>query len=419
MRILLIAPKCYPIEGAESIVNIKMLQAFAPYEDIEVDVVSRRHNAGVYPSDGIERYNVRVGELCIVESCNKLNLKTMWQTFMCFVVFGSGFKGSVWAYAALPYIKQIIKKKHYDFVLTKNSPSFLLGAYLNRKGIPWVASWNDPAPDGFYPAPYGRDADHRPSFLERLILRQMRRADYHVFPSQQLLEHMVSYLHVDKNHCRVIPHAIIRDSCDKDRVRVANESNHGLMRIIHSGNLSSPRDPTSFFTAINNVLERNPDFKIQVTVLGRVNDDVLPSEKKFPALNKCFKCIPPVEYNKALRLLTEYDLACIIEANTKVGKAVFLPTKVTDFMQMGIPIMSVSPRGGVLHSLYMNGNIGYFCDVADIKSIENALISAYQDYIRGGLKKNVIDDCFLPQGIVSAYRSIEDDLKTHIAVNSH
>lgn len=419
MRVLLIAPKCFPIEGAESIVNIKMLQAFAQDDDIEVDVVSRRHRNVVYPSDSLDQYHVRVRKLCIIESDNRLNLKTIWQTLLCFLIFGSGFKGSVWAIVALPTVKRLVRNNCYDFVLTKSSPSFLLGAYLKKQNIPWVASWNDPAPSGFYPAPYGKDSDHRPSLLEQLILRQMRKADYHVFPSQQLLEHMVSYLHVDKSVCCVIPHAIIPDNRSNDTVRLSNDSNCGVMKIIHSGNLASPRNPTSFFSAVNNVLEQNPDFKIQVTVLGRVANEVLPSESMFPALSKCFTCIPPLEYNQALKLLTEYDLACIIEANTKVGKAVFLPTKVTDFMQMGIPIMSVSPRGGVLHNMYRNGNIGYFCDVADVKSIEKALISAYQDFIHGGLKKNVIEDCFLPQGIINAYRSIGDYLKSHLTVNSH
>ncbi|MBQ5943974.1 MAG: glycosyltransferase [Bacteroidales bacterium] len=411
MRILLIAPKCFPLEGAESIVNIKLLQAFSQYEDIQVDVVSRRHSKGVYPSDEIAAYHVRIGELCIVESYNKLNLKTAWQTFMCFLKFGSGFKGCVWAYVALPYVRRLIKKNHYDFILTKSSPSFLLGAFFRKAGIPWVASWNDPFPSGFYPAPYGRDNDHRPTFLETLMLRQMRKADYHIFPSHNLLEHMVSYLRVDKERCKVIPHAIIPDARGDDRLRVAEASNDFTLHIIHSGNLSSPRDPTSFFTAMDNILAEHPDYRIQVAIMGSVAQDVLPSKERFPYLNERFVCIAPVEYNHALSILTQYDLACIIEANTNVGKGVFLPTKVTDFLQMGIPVMSVSPREGVLHSMYREGSIGYFCDVSDISSIEREIIKAYDDFTHGGLKQGVVNPAFLPEGVVSSYRVIADCLK--------
>lgn len=413
MRILFVAPKCFPVDGAESIVNIKLLQAFAKCEDITVDVVSRQHNFEVYPSDEIQRYNVRVDELRIVRSENKLNIRTAWQTMMCFLVFHSAFKGCVWAYKTLPVVNELMKKHRYDFVLTKSSPSFLIGSYLHKKGLPWIASWNDPFPVGFYPAPYGKDSDHKSSLIEKMMLKQMNKADFHVYPSQKLQDHMLSYMHVARTRCCVIPHAVIPDNSQEHRVRIASVENDYTMRIIHSGNLSAPRDPTTFFTAMDHVIQQHPEYRITVAVLGRVAEDVLPNDNRFPNLHRCLTVVPPLEYNKALQKLTEYDLACVIEANTKVGKAVFLPTKVTDFMQMSIPIMSVSPREGVLHDMYRNGNIGYFSDVTDIKSIEQEIIRAYHDFCSTGLKNNVVDNSFLPEGIVGSYRIIADKLASY------
>ena len=212
MKILLIAPKCIPVNGAESIVNIKMLQSFAQSDDIEVDVVSRRNMLSTYPADSINRYKIKVRNLCIVESDNKVSIKTIWQTFMCFLKFGCAYKGSLWAYVALREVNHLIANNDYDFVLTKNSPSFLLGAYLKKKGFRWVASWNDPFPTSFYPRPYGQGNNHKPSLLDRLMIRLMKKADYHVFPTLRLQQHMAAYLPFPETRAKVIPHVVLTDT---------------------------------------------------------------------------------------------------------------------------------------------------------------------------------------------------------------
>ena len=114
----------------------------------------------------------------------------------------------------------------------------------------------------------------------------------------------------------------------------------------------------------------------------------------------------PVEYTRALQVLNNYSLACIIEAPCNDGEAVFLPTKVTDFMQVGIPIMAISPKDGVLHEMYKCGIIGYYCNVRDERSIEYSLLKAYRDLNSNGLTCNNVDESFYPSQIVKGYRDI-------------
>ena len=401
---MLIAPKCYPVFGAEAIVNMKMLQAFSTDKTIKVDLVSRKYADEMYPTEGIGSYGVNIDNICVVESCNKLNLRTTWQTIMSLFKFGCFFKGCVWAYEALPVVQKLIKENIYDFVITKNSPSFLLGAFLHDKGLPWVASWNDPFPWGFYPAPYGRGAGHKPTFIERMMLKQMMKADYHVFPSSNLMNHMNQYLPFDKSKARVIPHVVLQNQ-SAEIVRTQQIVDQPLS-IIHSGNLGAPRDPHSFFDAVEYLLRENRDIKLKVTVLGKISKDDMPGQDSYPLLSKCFYCLPPVSYTESLKLLENYNLACVIEAPCKEGEAVFLPTKVTDFMQVGIPILSVSPKGGVLHNMYNKGEIGYFGDVHDSIDIKNILQQAWEDYTHNGLKQNKIDNSFLEDSVRQTYLEI-------------
>lgn len=403
----MIAPACYPVNGAEAIVNMKLLQAFSQAEDITVDLISR-NNAYTYPSDEIEKYGVKINEFHLVEYVPHMNIPTFWRLILSQLYFRMSYFDCVWAVEALRILKNLVKKNKYDFVLTKNAPSFLLGAYLKRKGLKWVASWNDPFPASYYPFPYGQGKDCKETRLERRMIKQMRLADCHVFPTFLLQEHMRSYLLVPQAKCKVIPHVVLSNKGQESSR--SSEKKHDVLKIIHSGNLYGQRNPISFFNAIENVLESNPNAKIGVTILGKIDNRFLPELDGLPRVKQNLTYLPPVEYQQSLSLLSDYDLACVIEAPCKKGEGVFLPTKVTDFMQAGIPIMAISPQEGVLHGLYKNGNIGYYGDVSDVSSIEETIRSAYKDFVGSGIRENVIDESFYSANVVESYRSIAESL---------
>lgn len=402
MKILLIAPNCYPVNGAEEICNIKMLRAMTEDGDFEVDVVSRKRSWFNYPSGSLESYGVKVNSLTIVESDNKVSLKTIWQSLRCLLVFGVVYKGSQWAYVALPYIKSLIKNHKYDFVLTKNSPSLLLGYYLHKRGIKWVASWNDPYPVNYYPHPYGDGKESKGTIVSRRLVKIMSFADAHIFPTDRLRDHMLYYLKAQRNRCWVAPHIVFRE----DKSRNNDQSKDKVLRIIHSGNLSAPRDPSTFMMALNAILLENPTYMIEFTILGRLDNASKELLKTLTPLNEHFSFHDPIEYKDSLAFLSGFDLACVIEANCGVGGGVFLPTKVTDFLQSNLPTLAVSPQCGVLEDLHKKGVIGYYADVNSISSIKSVLISIYDDFCKNNLHEGVIDESFLPQSVMSVYKDI-------------
>lgn len=410
MKILMIAPACYPVNGPEAIVNMKLLQAFSRAGDISVDLISRNFSY-IYPSEGIDKYGVKVNELHLVEYVPHKNIATLWRYFLSFFYFHIVFFESIWAVETLRVIKKLVKENKYDYVLTKNAPSFLLGAYLKSKGVKWVASWNDPYPGSFYPYPYGLGKNNKGTHHERRIIKKMRMADFHIFPSYLLQEHMRTYLRAPIGKCKVIPHVVLENIIQVRRIQEKSENNE-VLRIIHSGNLYGQRNPLCFFRAVENLLKSDPSIKINITILGRLDDKYLPELEKLPLLKNSVFFLKPVEYQQSLVLLDSYDVACVLEAPCRKGEAVFLPTKVSDFMQQGIPIMALSPLDGVLHGMYKKGNIGYYGDVTDVKSIEVAINSLYKDFKENKLKSNVIDDSFLSTSVVESYREVADYLKT-------
>lgn len=403
VKILVIAPKSYPVDGAEAIVNIKLLRALCEDGGFEIDLISRKNSRVVYPSDLLESYGVKLNDIYVINNKGGFSVRVLLESIISLFVFKSVFSGCHWAVRALPIANRLIKKNRYDYVLTKSTPSFLIGAFLKKRGLKWVASWNDPYPQSFYPFPYGKGNSHKPSLLERLQLKQMRFADCHIFPSRALKDHMLPYLKVSDTICRIVPHVVFETkglSIDNKRDCV------GTLTIIHSGNLSAPRNPRPFINAFYRIVRDKPDVKIHLTMLGKMEDEDKNYISSIKELSSYIDIIPTVEYKKSLEILAGHDLACVIEANCGVGGGVFLPTKVTDFMQIHKPIFAISPRKGVLEDLYNEQAIGYFSDINDENSIYQGFNTIIDDYMVNSLKKSYIPSSFTPASVVRAYKEI-------------
>lgn len=377
-RILLIAPACYPVFGAEAIVNIKMLQAMTSSGEFEVDLVSKKSKWEDYPFDPIEKLGVKLHSLHVIEVDNKFNLRTLWGHFLSLILFGVVFKGSHWAAKAFPIIKRLVKSNNYDYVLTKDAPSFLLGYYLKRQlGLQWIATWNDPYPTIKYPYPYNVAFHAKNSLFDNKIIKIMSMADKHVFPSDRLSLYMQKYLSISNDNISIIPHVSLSNALISD-----TELDSSILQIVHSGNIKYPRDPKPFFEALSKYIKANPNSKILVSILGATDGDIRRDIECFH-LGKNVKLLPSVSYRESIELLTHYHVAIIVEADCAEG--IFLPTKVSDFMQCKKPIFAISPKVGVLNDLYVNGYISYFAPISDTSAIENEIGKLYEDFVAGKL----------------------------------
>lgn len=400
-KILFIAPGSYPIGGAESIVNIKLLKALSHSGQFEIDLVSKRNKSVNYPSPPLETLGIKLNSISIVEVDNKFSFRTLFQHLMCLFYFGVVFKGSHWSVAALPVVKRLVCNNHYDYIITKNSPSLLLGYYLKRRyGIKWVATWNDPYPHFLYPKIYTDFLHAKEDWASRKQLSIMNKyVDVHICPSETLKEHMLNYIHVDSNKFVVIPHVIN----DVNIFHINDANNKNVLRFIHSGDLCYPRNPRLFLKALHSYLVDNPSAKVEFDILG-VCDSELKSYISSLKLEDVCHFHTPVPYDESLVLVSEYDVAVIIEAECPIG--VFLPTKVSDFMQVGIPIFAVSPSKGVLNDLYNQKHIPYFAYNKSVEDIKKEISKIYNDFLSNSISHNQIPDSYTERSVVSQYLSL-------------
>lgn len=395
----MIAPSSYPVDGAESIVNIKLLKALSDSGKFEIDLIARKRHWSNYVTASFESYGINVKSLNVITVDNKINLKTIWGHFKALLLFGVVFKGAHWAVKVLPIVKRLIKENRYDYVLTKNASSLLLGYYAKKHyGQKWIATWNDPYPEKKYPEPYGRGYDAKENWYEKRIISIMNKwVDIHIFPSERLKNHMQHYLRVDEKKTCIIPHVVLPQYVSSQKV------SDDKLRLIHSGNLKSPRNPESFLKALKIFVDKHINPAIEFTILG-VCDEYLSDKISELGLEEYVKFIPPVSYSESLNLLKDYHVAVIIEADCKEG--IFLPTKVSDFMQCKKQIFAVSPKVGVLNDLYKKGAVSYFGVCDDVNSIYATMEKIYSDYKDDVLnEKGDMNKSYASEIIVNQYLS--------------
>lgn len=398
-HILFIAPESFPVNAAEAIVNVKLLKALTD-EGYKIDLIAKKSKWENYPSTkSLNELGIHLNYYDCVEVDNRFNITTIWQHFLCYVKFGVVFKGAHWAIKVLNINEVKFSETKYDYILSKSAPSLLVANYLKKKyGFKWVASWNDPYPGVRYPAPYGRGSNAKLPWFETGVDEIMGNADFHIFPNERLKNYMLRYLKTTINRTVVIPH--IADDCS-----VTNEEeDSNILRIVHSGNLSYPRNPINFITALSEFVKKNKDFSVFVDFIGRVDDNIcsLVNELK---LNNIVKFISPMNYDDSLASLKNYDVTLIIEADCEEG--IFLPTKVGDYMQFKKTIFAMSPAIGVLNDLYSKDFIQYFAVVNDSKQILNELEKIANDFTFQKLKGSKYFDKYSAQNVVRQYKEID------------
>ena len=394
-HILVIAPASIPITGAAAICNVKLLRVLSE-NGYKIDLISKRMKYTHYPETNLAELGLNLNSVNTIEVDNKISLKVIWQHLCCLFIFGTVFKGAHWAYCVLKVAKELCKKNQYDAIITKNSPSELLGYYFKKKnGIKWIATWNDPYPTKKYPKPYGNGVNAKLFILERPLLKKMEEADYHIFPNQRIRDYMSNYINIPAEKTRIIPHLVIpREHIDTP---------HENLKIVHLGNVLPPRDATPFLRALSEFIKNKQDAKIEIAFIGQTPQSIK-DYIKTTHLEKYVKVFPPVKYEESQEILETYDIQLIVEAPCEEG--IFLPTKVSDSMQLGKPIFTISPSVGVLNDLYKKGHISYFSSVKDEKDILATLEQVYNDFTNGKLKTFSLEKSYSPQTIFQQYDEI-------------
>jgi len=398
-RILFIAPASIPVFAAEAIVNIKLLKLLVS-KGYKIDVISKKAKWERYPMMFEEELQHKLSSVTIIEVSNRINISSLWLHLRAWLRFGVLFKGIHWAFLASQKAKVLLRENNYSCVMTKNTPSEIVGRWIKRHyGTTWLATWNDPYPLERFPEPYGKGPNAKLFILKKPLLKQMREADAHIYPSSRLRDYMQRYMCCAPEKTFVIPHIVDSIVCNP-------RESDGILKICYIGSLVYARKPWTVLDAISLYKQKYGTPLFKVDFIGDVPSNMMDvvGEKQ---LNEIVSVRPPVSYMDSMNLLSHYDVSMIIEAPCEEG--IFLPSKVSDAMAVGLTIFAVSPSVGVLHDLYENKNIQYFSDVTSVHSIFNSFEEMVNDFKYGNMKRSSVPCDYEAEFIFEQYASIIDN----------
>lgn len=395
-----------PSEFSEHLCNAKLVYALSD-AGYDVDVISKPYTGPEYNAEWtvpwlpLESHTYEVN----YELGNKLErfIDIVYSSIYMRIMPIDGIR---WARRALAKALEMHKRKHYDIVLTR-APSdiFHIVGYRFSKmtGVKWIANWNDPAAT-IWPAPY----THRFSYIRQKIensfaVKILKAADINTFPSERLRDHFIRhYPFLKQKYNVIIPHIGLLESLLP--TPLARPESKAL-RMCHSGNLSKERNPELLFAAINGLYRQG--YNIELDIMGYVNDYTASLIKTY-SLEKLVKFIGNHTYIDALQIMSSYDVLVLIEAQMHEG--IFFPSKFTDYLQLGRPILAISPSTGFITDMISSYGGGVCADNTNIESIRDGITLLYNAWRSNKLNKqfdsNRLYMNFAPHTVVGIYNKI-------------
>ena len=345
MKVLFVSWHC--LDGtAEGLASARLVRALARHGH-EVTLLTRKQSRA---PEGIESH------LLEPEPFNRLNLDRWGRlSALPHLLRGCTVEEKGWVRAVA---RRAAKLGPFDVLHSRlNSAASHLAALevLKRIELPWCAYFSDPWPHHLYPEPYrftvGPLSRRR---LELSLDAMLRRADSLVFPSDRLRDWLLSGRRERfRSKSFVAPHL--------GEEGAPSPSSNGHLHIRHAGFLMKERRIEPLLAALERL---RPEVRndLRVEFAGRYAIQ--------PEASGVVSFVPSMPPDSVRAWMAGADVALLVEAALTEG--IFFPSKLSDYLAGGRPILALSPRRGVTADLLASGG-GVLVEPDDEAGIAAAL----------------------------------------------
>lgn len=271
------------------------------------------------------------------------------------LIRGGSVEERGWAEAVARKAAEIHREGGVDVLHSRLNPAAshraALAVLRRVPSLPWCAYFSDPWPHHLYPEPYrftvGPWSRRR---LEGLLDTFLSRADSLVFPSDRLQDHL---LRGERERFRskvsIVPH-IGEDHVPRPEPR---PERNGALKLRHAGFLMKERRIEPLLEGLERFLAVKPEARgsVRLEFAGRYAGGELP---RVPAaLDGVVAFQPSMPPDAARAWMAGADVSLLVEACLREG--IFFPSKLSDYLTGGRPILALSPRQGVAADLLTGG----------------------------------------------------------------
>jgi hypothetical protein len=290
-----------------------------------------------------------------------------------------------WFWSAVKEGRKILAKYPIGAIYSSSppyTPSLIARRLHKISGLPWIAGFRDPW-TGFHNTP-----DRW--FLPRRIDRKL---EHDVFDEAALVEvawkgiaqdALGKYPDLDRNKFIHIPNGF--DSADfpeRDIEKRAVRPQNAQCTITYSGSLYGPRNPLSFLTAIESLLDQKliDQRNLKLRFVGRFGAEIHEMLAR-PKIASMVEKIEYVAHARAVELLLESDaLLLIVDEVPSVEQIV--PGKVYEYMGAMRPLIAIAPPNGAIGELLRETGSGEAVRQSDIEGQARLIERIYRDWVTG------------------------------------
>jgi glycosyltransferase involved in cell wall biosynthesis len=410
-RILMIAPVFYPYPPIwpEGIVNANLAMAMKR-AGWHIDVIVAGYQGGTdrYPSDAVQKREL-ADNVHIVKIGRQVKThapKRLMNLIRGLLLTGRLLRQLDWGLSVLEIAEKLNRHVHYDVILSRAIPDYAHFAALlvhQRTRIPWIANWNDPVPNHKFPPPYGQGPDspltpNRQKWYNSIC----DHCTWHTFPSHRLRSYMCSYL----------PGNILSKSSVVHHVAIGKHDfgiqSSDSFSMCYAGSVLPPRDVNVFFEGIKRfkqTLNNEASFFVRFLV---DKPELVSNCAKSKGIEELIVIEPAVPYSQMPELLAQSHVLVIIEAPLEEG--IFMASKIVDYVQIGRPILSLSPKIGTNADLLEKYGGGIAVDCQSPDSVVQALRTLFNHWKSGTLNQaygsDRLFDHFSVQTVLKQYQAL-------------
>jgi glycosyltransferase involved in cell wall biosynthesis len=276
--------------------------------------------------------------------------------------------------------RRAVKREAIDVIYATGKPwtAHLIGAVLKRlTGKPLVVDFRDPWMTNPFREEMSGLRDGIEGYMERKVVET---ADVVVTNTQALKDEFMERYPSEPAGKFV---ALLNGFDPEDGQLAASlRVDPDKFTITHTGFLYGKRDPRLFLEAIALLIEtqRVDRGKIRVCLVGSVE---LPYDLvgylHGRGLDDVVRLVTQVPYQQSLQYLANSDALLLLQPGTKTQ----VPSKLFEYIALGKPILTISPRDGATSRLVQENSLGTVADAENVDEIAAAVEQLYRSWRHG------------------------------------
>lgn len=303
-------------------------------------------------------------------------------------------------YNRIKNIQKFLKKNqdNYDVLLLLSAGlGFTPHHSLSKAStLKTIGIYHDPYPISCYPDAFKSGKKWPEYFKIKNQQKSFNLIQYLVFPSQRLYEWYLKDYKIITSKVHIIPHAVNFEY-------QSNKLESQEIIIVHTGTLLKPRNPKTFIKVFKDL---NLDKKIKLSFFGGINNHVMSDINSLIDKTSIQIFNNRISYEEALQKLKEATFQLLIESDANDNP--FLPTKFVDYVNIGKPIIALTPKSSEIARL-LGDDYPLLCDLNDEIAILDILQNKIndRDLIELAIRRiNSLQLYFSEEYILNEYKNI-------------